>query len=179
MAFNPKSKEEFLNSLKDIEIYRPPIENFIENFVPVGLSNLYELFLKLKDVPLTTAQFNLLANKVSSNYSENISNLLHNPITSVQIDQLLELLKQEYLTMVTSNNQNHLSEEEQSHLTQIINKQCPEIFLDLIETPVSVEEFKKQKTFLPDFVQHRKPKEAQSTRWSRVAPLADTLMGNW
>ena len=109
MAFNPKSKEEFLNSLKDIEIYRPPIENFIENFVPVGLSNLYELFLKLKDVPLTTAQFNLLANKISSNYSENVSNLLHNPITSVQIDQLLELLKQEYLTMVTSNNQNHLS----------------------------------------------------------------------
>lgn len=148
MAFNPKSKEEFLNSLKNIEINRPPAENFIEDFVPVGLSNVYELFLKLKDVPLSTAQFNFLANKVSSNYSENVSNLLHNPITSVQIDQLLELLKQEYLAMVTSNTENHLSEEEQSHLKQIINKQCPEIFLDLIETPVSAEEFKKQKDFV-------------------------------
>ena len=99
----------------------------------------------MKDVPLSTAQFNFLANKVSSNYSENVSNLLHNPITSVQIDQLLELLKQEYLAMVTSNTENHLSEEEQSHLKQIINKQCPEIFLDLIETPVSAEEFKSKK----------------------------------
>ena len=44
MAFNPKSKEEFLNSLKNIEINRPPAENFIEDFVPVGLSNVYELF---------------------------------------------------------------------------------------------------------------------------------------
>ena len=152
MAFNPKSREEFLNSLKDIKINQPPLENLIENFIPVGLSNVYELFLKLKDVSLSTSQFNFLTNKISSNYPENVSNLLHNPITSVQIDQLLELLKQEYLTMVTSNNENHLSEEEQSHLKQIINKQCPEIFLDLIETPVSDEEFKEQKEFVNNAV---------------------------
>lgn len=152
MAFNPKSREKFLNSLKDIKINQPPVENLIENFIPVGLSNVYELFQKLKDVSLSTAQFNFLANKVSSNYPENVSNLLHNPITSVQIDQLLELLKQEYLSMVTSNNENHLSEEEQSHLKQIINKQCPEIFLDLIETPISDEEFKEQKEFVNNAV---------------------------
>lgn len=152
MAFYPKERNEFLNSLKDIEINRPPSENLIENFVPVGLSNLYELFLKLKDIPLSTSQFNFLTNKVSSNYPENISNLLHNPITSTQINELLEMLKQEYLLMVTSNNENHISEEEHSHLKQIINKQCPEIFLDLIETPVSAEEFKKQKEFLTNAI---------------------------
>ena len=152
MAFNPKRKEEFLNSLKNIEINRPPAENFIETFIPVGLSNLYELFVNLKNITLSTTQFNLLTNKVSSNYSKDVSTLLHNPITSIQIDQLLEMLKQEYLTMITSNNENRLSEEEQAHLKQIINKQCPEVFLDLIETPVSAEEFKKQKEFVGNVI---------------------------
>ena len=103
MAFKPEKREDFLNSLKNIEINRPPEETLLENFNPNGLSNLYELFLKLKNVPLDKELFNKLSDRIYSHYSEDIANLLHNPITDNEINQLLEIIKQEYLEIVNNN----------------------------------------------------------------------------
>ena len=113
MAFYPKERNEFLKSLKDIEINRSLVENLIESFTPDGLSNMYELFTKLKDIKLSSSQFKILTSKISSHYSQNIVDLLNNPITSSEINQLLEIMKQDYLEVITSNNPKNITDEEQ------------------------------------------------------------------
>ncbi len=144
MAFNPKSKEEFLNSLKDIQINPPPEATIINNFTPKGLSDLYELFLSLKGISLDNQYFSILLNKISSHYSEDIIDFVHNPIGDNEINQLLEIIKQEYLEIVHYNNPNKVSKEEQEALKIIVNKNFPSVFLDFIKKPVSSATFKKQ-----------------------------------
>ena len=133
MAFNPKSKEEFLNSLKDIQINPPPEATIINNFTPKGLSDLYELFLSLKGISLDNQYFSILLNKISSHYSEDIIDFVHNPIGDNEINQLLEIIKQEYLEIVHYNNPNKVSKEEQEALKIIVNKNFPSVFLDFIK----------------------------------------------
>ncbi len=152
MAFQPQKREEFLNSLKNIEINRPPEEKLIYDFTPDGLSSLYKLFLKLKGILINDDHFDYLSNVISSNYSENISNLVHNPITDNEINQLLEIMKQEYLELVNDNNPKNISEKEQERLKSIVNKHFPAIFLDFVENPVSAEEFFKQEELIKDTV---------------------------
>ena len=67
MAFQPQKREEFLNSLKNIEINRPPEEKLIYDFTPDGLSSLYKLFLKLKGILINDDHFDYLSNVISSN----------------------------------------------------------------------------------------------------------------
>ena len=152
MAFKPEKREDFLNSLKNIEINRPPEETLLENFNPNGLSNLYELFLKLKNVPLDKELFNKLSDRIYSHYSEDIANLLHNPITDNEINQLLEIIKQEYLEIVNNNNPQKISETEQERLKSIVNKHFPALFLDFIENPINAEDFTKQQKLIKDTV---------------------------
>lgn len=97
MAYEIKKRDEFINSLKDININQLPEENSIKEFIPIGLSNLYHLFIDIKDVSISDVQFSRLTNLISSNYPENISQLLHNPITENEINQLLEIIKETYL----------------------------------------------------------------------------------
>lgn len=97
MAYEIKKRDEFINSLKKININQLPEEKSIKNFVPIGLSNLYHLFVDIKDESINDVQFSRLTNLVSSNYSEDISQLLHNPITDNEIEQLLEIIKETYL----------------------------------------------------------------------------------
>lgn len=152
MAFYPKERNEFLKSLKDIEINRSLVENLIESFTPDGLSNMYELFTKLKDIKLSSSQFKILTSKISSHYSQNIVDLLNNPITSSEINQLLEIMKQDYLEVITSNNPKNISDEEQERLKIIINKHFPSLFLSFIKTPISPEEFSRQQQLIKETV---------------------------
>lgn len=152
MAFNTKKRKEFLESLKNIEISQPLEEDLIKEFVPTGLSNLYELFLKLKDTPLSDSQFNHFSNMISMNYPKNIAGLIHNPITDNEISQLLEIIKQEYLEIVNTKNQKNVSEEEQNRLKIIVNRFYPEVFLDFIENPISSDDFSKQQRFINDAI---------------------------
>lgn len=152
MAYNTQKREEFLKHLKDIKIGSLPEEDLIMNFIPIGLSNLYELFLKLEKVPLSNAVFGRLSNMVSLNYPKNISELLHNPITKSEINQLLEIIKQEYLEMVSHKNPKNIEEKEQNHLKKIVNKHYPSLFLDFIENPISEDEFSKQHKLIEDAV---------------------------
>ena len=41
MAFEPKKREEFLNSLKHISMNKSEEKNMIDNFNPITLSDLY------------------------------------------------------------------------------------------------------------------------------------------
>ncbi len=150
MAFTMKKREEFLDSLKNIKVNQSPEENSIENFTPNGLSDLYKLFLSLKDISLSTAQFKFLTNIISSNYDEKVSLLFHNPITNYEISALLEIMKQEYYEFVKSDNPKNISLKEQNELKKIINQHYPELFLDFIETPISAENFLKQTTLIKD-----------------------------
>lgn len=152
MAYNTQKREEFLGHLKNIEIKPLPEENLIMNFTPIGLSNLYELFLKLEKVPLSNTAFGRLSNIVSLNYPKNISELLHNPITNSEINQLLEIIKQEYLEIVSHKNPKNIEEKEQNHLKKIVNKHYPSLFLDFIENPISKDEFSKQHKLIEDAV---------------------------
>lgn len=97
MAYEIKKRDEFINSLKEIKITRLPEENSIKDFVPIGLSNLYHLFVAIKDASISEVQFSRLNNLISCNYPEAISQLLHNPITNNEIHQLLEFIKETYL----------------------------------------------------------------------------------
>lgn len=141
MSFYPQKKEEFLNSLKNIKINRSPEETFIKSFTPDGLSNLYDLFFKLKDILLDDECFDYLSNIISSHYSEEIVNSLHNPITNTEINQLLEIMKQEYLEIVNRNNPKKISPQEQERLKCIINKHYSSVFLDFIKKPISTKQF--------------------------------------
>ena len=60
MAFEPKKREEFLNSLKHISMNKSEEKNMIDNFNPITLSDLYELFLKLKDFVIDDKDFEKL-----------------------------------------------------------------------------------------------------------------------
>lgn len=152
MAYKTKKREEFLESLQNINIDPSPVDNLIQNFTPIGLSNLYKLFIDLIDVSLNDSQFSKLSNIVTLNYPQNISELLHNPITSNEINQLLENIKQEYLETVYNNTQTNIPEAEQNALKTIVNKHYPEVFLDFIEEPIGVDEFSQQQDFIDDAV---------------------------
>lgn len=152
MAFKPQKREDFLSSLKNIEINRPPEETLLENFNSDGLSNLYELFLKLKNVPLDKELFNKLSDRIYSHYSEDIASLLHNPITDNEINQLLEIIKQEYLEIINNNNPQKISKTEQDSLKSIVNKHFPALFLDFIENPINAENFTQQQKLIKDTV---------------------------
>ena len=152
MAFNPKKREDFIESLKNIQINRPPEEDFIKKFSPEGLSSLYELFMQLKDKPISNTQYNYLRNIISSHYSDDISNLVCNPITDTEINQLLEMIKQEYIQLVNENNPKNISKQEEDSLKNIVNTHFPEVFLDFIKTPVSNKEFSEQTQLIKDAV---------------------------
>lgn len=151
MAYKTQSREEFSKFLKNIKINQPEEESLVEDFTPIGLSNLYELFKKLKDVYLSNNLFSKLSHTISLNYPElDTANLLHNPITNNQINELLEIIKQEYLQLVNEHNPKNLSEEEQNSLKKIVNKYYPGLFLDFIKEPVSEEEFLEQLQLIDD-----------------------------
>lgn len=97
MAYEIKKRDEFINSLKKININQFTEKKSIKDFVPIGLSNLYHLFVSIKDESINDAQFARLVNLITSNYNENVSQLLHNPITDNEINELLEIMKETYL----------------------------------------------------------------------------------
>lgn len=152
MAYNTKRREEFLDYLKDVKINQLPEENLIKDFTPTGLSNLYELFVKLKDISMNDNQFNYLSKMISSNYDEKILSLLSNPITDCQINQLLEFIKQSYLQIVQHKNPENIPEDEISHLKTIVNQHYPTVFLDFIENPINAKEFSKQQNLIKEAV---------------------------
>ncbi len=150
MAYTTQKKEQFLNSLKDIKIEALPEENLIRSFTPIGLSDLYELFIKLENVSLSNPMFSRLSNIISLNYPKNISELLHNPITNNDINQLIEILKKEFLQVVYNKNPNNIGEKEQNKLKKIVNKYYPTLFLDFIENPISLDNFSEQQKLIED-----------------------------
>lgn len=152
MAFNIQKREEFLDSLKEAKINSLPEENLIRDFSPTGLSNLYELFVKLKDISMNNEQYSYLSKIISSNYKEEVLNLLNNPITDCQINQLLELIKQSYLQIVQHENPENISEDEINHLKAIVNHYYPTVFLDFIENPITEEEFFSQQNLIKEAV---------------------------
>lgn len=97
MAYEIKKRDEFINSLKEIPINQLSDEKAIKDFFPIGLSNLYDLFVAIKDISLNNTQLSRLTNLISSNYPENISQLFHNPITNNEVNQLIEIIKETYL----------------------------------------------------------------------------------
>lgn len=152
MAYKTKKREEFIESLKDIKINQQPTEDLIKQFIPNGLSNLYELFLKLKDVSIRDTQFSNLSKIVSAIYPKDVSKLLHNPITENEINQLLEIIKQEYIQIAHNGGSKNITEDEQNRLKSIVNKNSPEVFLDFIENPISEKDFSKQSQLINDAI---------------------------
>ena len=51
MAYETQKRKEFLESLKEIKINRPIEEDLIKDFTPIGLSDLYELLIKSRNIP--------------------------------------------------------------------------------------------------------------------------------
>ena len=152
MDYHTIKREEFLESLKNIEINKPPEEHLIKKFTPIGLSNLYKLFQKLKDVSISDKIFDQLYHLIFLNYSNDITNLLHNPITDKEINQLLEIIKKEYQQIIANKNSQNIPQKEVNELKNIVNKHYPEIFLDFIESPVTLEEFSKQEQLINDAI---------------------------
>lgn len=151
MSYKVQKREEFSKFLQDIKINQPSEEVLIEDFTPIGLSNLYELFEKLKDVYLNDNLFGRISNMISLNYPDlDTSNLLRNPITNNEISQLLEIVKQEYLQLINEHNPKNLSEKEQDSLKRIVNKHYPNLFLDFIKNPISDDEFLEQLQLIDD-----------------------------
>lgn len=150
MAYKTQKRGNFLDSLKDIKIEPLPEENLIRSFNPIGLSDLYNLYVKLENISLSNSIFGYLSDIISLNYPKNVSELSHNPITSNEINQLLEIMKQEYLQIVYHDNPKHINKNEQNHLKEILNRHYPNLFLDFIENPISVEEFSEQHKLIED-----------------------------
>lgn len=150
MAYKTQKREDFLDSLKDIKIESLPEEDLIRSFTPSGLSHLYNLYVKLENISLSNSMFGQLSDTISFNYPKNVCELLHNPITNKEINQLLEIIKQEYLQIVYDDNPKHINEKEENHLKNILNKHYPNLFLDFIENPISVEKFSEQHKLIED-----------------------------
>lgn len=152
MAYHTQKRNEFLESLKNIKIDQLPEKNLIENFTPTGLSNLYTLFVKLKDIPMNNEQFDHLSKIITNNYNKEILELLNNPISDDQINQLLDLIRQSYIQIVQKNNPKNISEDEINRLQKIVNQYFPEIFQTFIEHPIDAEEFSKQHELIKEAV---------------------------
>lgn len=152
MAFEPKKREEFLNSLKHISMNKSEEKNMIDNFNPITLSDLYELFLKLKDFVIDDKDFEKLSTLISSQYPRDIFTILHNPITDMEIQQLLDIMQQEYTESITYHNPKNISEKELEHLKEILHTERPSMFLDFIEKSINNQDFAQQTKLIKDTV---------------------------
>lgn len=150
MAYQTQKREEFLKSLKNIEINQLPEETSLKDFEPIGLSNLYHLFIAIQDKTISAVQFSHLNNLITLNYPQDIASLLHNPITESEVSDLLEIMKEEYLQIIYNKNPRNINKEEQEQLKTILSHHFPSLFLDFIENPVSMEEFSEQEKLIQD-----------------------------
>lgn len=149
MAYYMKKREEFLEHLQNVKINELPKKQLIEDFRGNGLSDLYELFMKLKDFFMTDKQYYHLYEIISNNYSQEILKLLNNPISVYEINQLLDLIKITYLQIVTQdNNLENIPKDEINSLKMIVNQHFPDTFPSLIKSPISAEEYSKQQELI-------------------------------
>lgn len=141
MAYNIKQQEEFL---KDLNKYleKNPLEqdyeqNLINTFSSSNLSDLYKLFLKLKNYSLSDDLYNKLETIIATNFSINskiILDLKSDCIEEENIHALENIIKDKYLEYIAADS-DEITDEELYNLSVIVNKVFPEVFLKLVHTP--------------------------------------------
>ena len=145
MAYAIKSKDEFDKELKEYLEKYPIKEDYenslIENFDSKDLSDLYKLFLELKDKKLDMNSLDKLKNKISENYDIDVSiifpeDAIPNKISKRNIDELTNIIRNRFIETI-KNNKNDISQEEMYKLTVIVNKLYPEAFLEFVTNPSS------------------------------------------
>lgn len=145
MAYTIKEKTELEKEIKQyLEKY--PIEesyekSLIENFDSRNLSDLYKLFLNLKDKKLDADLLEKLKNKINEDYSIDVNLIFPNEeitniISNKNIDVITNIIKDKFLE-VMKKNKDDISEDELYKLAMIVNKIYPEAFLELITKPSS------------------------------------------
>lgn len=133
-------------------------ENIINNFSSSNLSDLYKLFLDLKDEEINNNSYCKLKEIISNNFSINSSDIFElsdeNSFPFIfsknHIHKLENIIKDRYLAYVSSNNFENIDKEELYNLSVIVNKIFPEIFLDLIKTPSQDDNNDKSISFVKD-----------------------------
>lgn len=137
------------NFKKDLDNYliEKPLDlsyekTLLDNFSSNNLSDLYKLFLDLKDSKLNKKLYNELKNILSNTFSINPNQIFtldddENDIVciskDIHIPLLLEIIKNKYLDYIKTSST--IDSEELFKLSLIVNKNFPELFLQLIESP--------------------------------------------
>lgn len=150
MAYSLGTPVDFMKHLGDYlndnSLYSNYEESLLDNFSSNNLSDLYELFLNLKDSNLNKNLYNKLKDILDSNFSINpnqIFTLEDDENTVVHISKdihlplLLEVIKNKYLEYITNHSKQNLNigEDELYRLSLIVNKHFPDVFLKLIKCP--------------------------------------------
>lgn len=145
MAYHLKSPIGYKNYL-DNYIKENPFpsnyeENLINNFNSCNLSDLYKLFINLKNRPLTNTLFSKLQIILVENFGINFhSNFLTFPeseellISDDNIKELESIIKDTFLRYV-ENPKLEINKDELYKLTVIVNKAFPDVFLQLVTSP--------------------------------------------
>lgn len=146
MAYLLKTPYDFKKDLDNYLVAKPLDSSYektlLDNFSSNNLSDLYKLFLDLKDSKLNKKLYNELKNILSNNFSINPNQIFtlvddENDIVciskDIHIPLLLEIIKNKYLDYIKTSST--IDSEELFKLSLIVNKNFPELFLQLIESP--------------------------------------------
>lgn len=147
MAYLLKTPYNFKKDLDNYLVAKPLDSSYektlLDNFSSNNLSDLYKLFLDLKGSKLNKKLYNELKNILSNNFSINPNQIFTldddtNDIVciskDIHISLLLEIIKNRYLDCIK--NSSTIDNEELFKLSLIVNKNFPELFLQLIESPI-------------------------------------------
>jgi len=141
MAYMMKSREDFqkfINSyLEEYPIEVDDKQNQIQYFSSNNLSDLYKLFLNLKNTKLNENAYSKLITILQEfRISETtIFPLNENIIKQDNIHRLEIIIKDKYINYISTPSE--IDENEIYNLSVIVNKIFPEVFLDLVKNPNS------------------------------------------
>lgn len=146
MAYLLKTPYDFKKDLDNYLVAKPLDSSYektlLDNFSSNNLSVLYKLFLDLKDSKLNKKLYNELKAILSNTFSINPNQIFTldddgNDIVciskDIHIPLLLEIIKNKYLDYIKTSST--IDSEELFKLSLIVNKNFPELFLQLIESP--------------------------------------------
>ena len=142
MAYSIKATKDFQKYLNNY-LQKHPLElsyeeSIINNFSSHNLSDLYLLFLNLKDICLSSELYNKLKTIIKLNFDIDFDfdekTDSSRCISKSDINLLENIIKNKYIGYI-SNDDNNISDEELYNLSLIVNKIFPEVFLEFIKKP--------------------------------------------
>lgn len=149
MAYTLKTREEFNEYLKKVEVIPSGDEMLIDEFNSSSLFDLYNLLTKIKnDRQISPTRQSKLRRILRANFPKEIASFLHFPITNETLHSLEEHIKDVFLAYIENPKTSSITEKEMENLKIIVAKKYPTEIQRLIKKEKDSIEFKLEKAFI-------------------------------